>query len=328
MVFDNEFENHTPADACENHNDNLWSQSVDVHEITPHSKPSGQTLESLGFPSSDLLACQTEGPIEKPTNKPATGSAEAPQEKPSVKPNDKPVSDRTVPSEKPQAKPSDKPADGSGVMRDRFSDCQIRRATDGRYFVTGPDGREREFVLADDNVQTPAGPTRALFDGGGIDNRSGRPILAIGKGVPHPGNQHGEGYLRVVPAGTVTDASRTDFDGVITDPRFQPVVLPDGRVLMPRQVDQDAQMFKISDRNIGIVRPNGSVENVRPALPPRGDSRQTTVGEEWHRALRPETREQRRTDVEAARRAHEEWARQFAEANRRMSQWRGGARGH
>lgn len=205
---------------------------------------------------------------------------------------------KPVPADKPQPSPAE-----FRTSRDRFDGREVEEQQ-GRFFVIGADGQRREFVLASDQVQSPAAPTR-IFDGGVVDNRSDRPVLAVGKGLPYPGNEHGDHYLRVVPARTCTDGSRHDFDGIVTDPAFQPVVLPDGRVLMPKEVPATAALRKIPDRNTGRVDADGSTTLVRPMLPPYGDpDGAPTIGRYTGRPapITPESRETRERDTEGNRR--------------------------
>lgn len=132
-------------------------------------------------------------------------------------------------------------------VKDKHTGNEVRITPDGKYFVKGSDGQEREFVDAGKQDQTPAGPTRYFTNGGKVENQSDRPILALGKGPGHEGNSHGDGFLRVVKPGESTDPTKTDYDGIVTDSRYQPVTLPDGKVLMPASVPPDAAYTKVSD---------------------------------------------------------------------------------
>ncbi len=148
--------------------------------------------------------------------------------------------------------------EGAEHIKDKYGETQIR-IKDGKYLVTGPDGKEREYVEAARHEQTPGRPTHGT-NGGKIENKSDRPILALGKAPGYEGNPHGDGFLRIVPPGRSTTPQETDYDGVVTDSRFQPVTLPDGRVLMPAKVDADAKWTKISDTYTGTVtRENGEI---------------------------------------------------------------------
>lgn len=177
---------------------------------------------------------------------------------------------------------------------------KVTETAAGKFLVAGPDGVEREYVSSDKFVQQPGPPNRWPLDGGIIDNESDKPMLVLGKGVGHPGNEHGDGYLRVLPAHTKTNGNQTDYDGVVTDRRYQPVVLPDGKILMPAKVDPDAEWTKVPDRNTGVVGKDGSVTVEKPWLPPRGEGgvykiREYTGGA----AATPETPAQRHKDEEA-----------------------------
>jgi len=196
----------------------------------------------------------------------------------------------------------------------------IRKTVDGKYFVTGPDGKEREFVTADDCVQQPGKPTRWPLDGGAIDNQSDKPILVLGKGLGHPDNPHGDGYLRIVKPHTKTDGSQTDYDGIVTDKRFQPVVLPDGKVLMPAKVDPDAEWLKVPDRNTGVVT-NSETRVDRPWLPPKGETGTFKISDYTGGGpVTPETPEIRKRDEQAQREKNEEKAREEYERTLRKSQ--------
>ncbi len=144
------------------------------------------------------------------------------------------------------------------IVKDTHSDTEIHVCKDGRYFVKGPDGKEREFVDAGQYDQTPAQPTRSILgvsiSGGKVENKSERPVLALGKGPGHEHNPHGDGFLRVVKKGEATDPAKTDYDGVVTDPRFQPVTLPDGKILMPASVPPDAAYTKMGDSYTAAVQ--------------------------------------------------------------------------
>jgi hypothetical protein len=145
-----------------------------------------------------------------------------------------------------------------------------------KFLVTGPDGKEREYVEADKQVQTPGAPTRYVFDGGAIDNQTDKPILVVGKGIGHEGNTHGDGYLRIVSAKSKTDASASDYDGIITDKNFQPVVMPDG--------------------NTGVVTDKETRVD-SPWLPPYGDPGMRKVRDyTGGRAVTPEAPEIRERD--------------------------------
>jgi len=181
----------------------------------------------------------------------------------------------------------------------------VRETPEGKYFVTGPDGKEREYVQSDKYVQTPGKPNRWPFDGGAIDNQSDKPVLVLGKGVGHPENEHGDGYLRLLPPHTKTDGSATDYDGIVTDKRFQPVVLPNGKVLMPAQVDGDAQWLKVPDRDTGVITKDGRVYDQRALLPPHGETGTFPIEEyTGGRPVKPETHETRKRDEDAEAHKH------------------------
>jgi hypothetical protein len=165
-----------------------------------------------------------------------------------------------------------------------------------KFLVTGPDGKEREYVQADKQIQTPGAPTRYVFDGGAIDNQTDKPILVVGKGIGHEGNTHGDGYLRIVSPNTKTDASARDYDGIITDKNYQPVIMPDGKVLMPASVGPEADWLKVPDRNTGVVTDKETRVDT-PWLPPYGDPGMRKVRDyTGGRAVTPETPEIRERD--------------------------------
>lgn len=205
---------------------------------------------------------------------------------------------------------TEKLKDGSVVHKDAggkvtevdFSDGRIARLKYDahgkveKYSVTGPDGKEREYVEAAKQIQTPGAPTRYIFDGGQIDNQSDKPALVLGKGIGHKGNTHGDGYLRIVGPHSKTDASARDYDGIVTDKNYQPVVMPDGNVLMPNSVDPEAEWLKVPDRNTGVIT-NSESHVDAPMLPPYGSpGKQKIKDYTGGRAVTPETPEQREKD--------------------------------
>lgn len=143
-------------------------------------------------------------------------------------------------------------------LKDKHSGNEVKITPDGKYFVKGADGEQREFVDASAYEQKPAGPTRFYANGGKVVNQSDKPILVVGKGPGHEGNSHGDGFLRILKPGDFTDPEKTDYDGVVTDSRFQPVTLPDGKVLMPASVPADAKYTKISDSYTAHVNFSGA----------------------------------------------------------------------
>ncbi len=146
---------------------------------------------------------------------------------------------------------------------------ELLKMPDGKYKVTGvgPDGKPYDIDMVDSGqyVEKPAGPTRAgtpgASTGGQIINESGRPLLALGKADGHRANQHGDEFLRVLPSGTKdkpheTNPYATDYDAVVLDYRYQPVALPDGKVLMPSKVPAGVEVAKIGDTVTGTVTLN------------------------------------------------------------------------
>lgn len=115
---------------------------------------------------------------------------------------------------------------------------EVRQDKQGRFFVKGPDGVEREFV--DSGAYEHVPPRNWIHPDGAIKNETGRPILALA-----------DGALRVVPPG---HHNTGDYDAIITNSNYQPVVLPDGRILMPAQVPPDVTVFKFGGLTTAVVR--------------------------------------------------------------------------
>lgn len=140
-----------------------------------------------------------------------------------------------------------------------------RPDSDEQMIVVGPDGLERHYVNAAHYVQLPVAGTRTFLGnaipGGAIDNRSDRPLLVLGKGPPHAANPHGKGFLRILPAHTKTDPTTADYDGIVTDARFQPLVTANGTTWMPACIpaQSKATWHKIPDAATGVVAANGAI---------------------------------------------------------------------
>jgi hypothetical protein len=115
---------------------------------------------------------------------------------------------------------------------------EVRQTKDGKYFVKGPDGVEREFVDSGSFEHQP--PRNLVQPDGAIKNETGRPILAIG-----------DGALRVVPPG---HHNTGDYDAIIVDSNYQPVVLPNGRVLMPASVPPDVTAYKFGGLSTAVAK--------------------------------------------------------------------------
>lgn len=183
---------------------------------------------------------------------------------------------------------------------------RVRTDDSGRFMVMGPDGVERQYVVSSERVQQPAEPTRFVagvrVNGGAIQNNSERPLLVLGKGPGNDNNHHGDGHLRIVPPRATTNGEQTDYDGIVTDPRFQPVVLPDGRILMPAQIPASAQAearwHKVPDAGTATVSQTGTISVERPLGGDHGPGRPMSeyVG---NNPITPETQQMRNRSLQS-----------------------------
>ncbi len=128
----------------------------------------------------------------------------------------------------------------STIEKDPGTNAEIRVTKDGKYFVKGPDGRDREFVDKDDYDQEP----EDVWIGGKVKNNSDRPVLSISSKDRGMGK---ENWLKIVGAGEYGGRWKGDYDGIVSDSHFQPAVLPGGKVLMPAKVPPDAECLKVSN---------------------------------------------------------------------------------
>lgn len=165
----------------------------------------------------------------------------------------------------------------------------IRETRDGRYFVTGRDGVEREYVDSSQyerrpgrptpsggpfgNMSVPDGTPQSQLDqatdqrrahGGTVDNTSNRPIIVLGNAA---GTEHGAMQAYILPPHTANNPVEADVDAVVTDSRFQPIIAPGGRVLMPASIPPDATAVKISDT--GLLTVSGGYASTEVSRSPR-----------------------------------------------------------
>jgi hypothetical protein len=62
--------------------------------------------------------------------------------------------------------------------------------------------------------------------------------------------------LYVVNGHEQTDNEKSDYDGIVTDWNYQPIVLPDGKVLIPAKVPPGVACTKVSDTHTAEVSVN------------------------------------------------------------------------
>lgn len=191
------------------------------------------------------------------------------------------------------------------IQRDQGSNREVRFPGDGRALVRTGNGPELPFVDSTLQVQTQEGE---WYGGGAIHNRTNRPLLAIGNAPQQPDGTKGDAFLRVIPPGTRTDGGigGSDYDGVILDPRFQPVTLPGGRILMPSEVPPTVPVLKFSDLCVAqIVRGPGGNPVWQEPLIPTPDNRllfdesatvETFTGRGLRRCITPQRPGQTRSD--------------------------------
>ncbi len=134
------------------------------------------------------------------------------------------------------------------TFTDRHTAREVRVTADGQYFVRHGN-EEYQFVDAGQYDQTQPGNT---LGGGAINNRTDRPLLAVGNGPDHPDGRKGDAFLRLIRPGENTHGGPEiiggrDYDGIILDPRYQPVTLPNGRILMPATVPHHVGIYKFND---------------------------------------------------------------------------------
>lgn len=151
---------------------------------------------------------------------------------------------------------------GDATVRDSNSGREIRRDSRGQFFVDG-----QQYAPAEDYVTSPphladtvayenaTGRGRwsheyeLLTSGGTIDNTGSRerPVLYLAKDIT------GASRMYILPPGGRTGAG-VDADAIVTDHRFQPVLSPGGRYLIPTALPADAQVQKISGNDTATVR--------------------------------------------------------------------------
>ncbi len=141
------------------------------------------------------------------------------------------------------------PLDGGGR--------RIEETRDGRYFVTH-DGVRREYAPSHRFESTPCAPDPGHYPhphhplhnhqiGGQVVNETANPILVLGNGQAADGGNHGAMCAYVLRPGERNNPITSDVDGVVIDPRFQPIYTHNGTVLVPREIPIDARVVKISD---------------------------------------------------------------------------------
>lgn len=129
--------------------------------------------------------------------------------------------------------------DGSLITRD--GDHEIRATADGKYFVKGPDGQEREYTAAKVSDTIPIDQKET--EPGRFQNDTKRPILVVGNILDADGNKNGSALYLLNP-GQHTGLNR-DADALITDSRYQPRMLGD-KALVPTEVPPDAKAYKLT----------------------------------------------------------------------------------
>lgn len=104
-------------------------------------------------------------------------------------------------------------------------------------------------------------------------------------------------------AGELFDRSLPhDGISIVTDPRFQPVVLPDGRILMPAQIPASAQAearwHKVPDAGTATVSQTGTISVERPLGGDHGPGRPMSeyVG---NNPITPETQQMRNRSLQS-----------------------------
>jgi hypothetical protein len=72
-----------------------------------------------------------------------------------------------------------------------------------------------------------------------------------------PNGEKGATHSYVLRAGQENDPNGADLDGIVVDPRFQPIVVPhSGNILIPAEIPIDAQVAKLKDTGILTVTGN------------------------------------------------------------------------